>query len=98
MAVTMVMEIPGADESVYNKVLEGIGDGHDAQLRPGQLAHIAAPMDGGWRVVDVWESEEAFGKFAQEHLGAALAGAGIPMDGPPPKFFPVRSYRVREAS
>src|SRR5438309_7731929 len=30
-----------------------------------------------WRVVDVWESEEALDKFFQEKLGQALQEAGL---------------------
>lgn len=55
-------------------------------------------MDGGWRVVDVWESEDAFNKFAKERLGPAMAAAGGPPDGAPPaKFFPVRAFHARQA-
>ena len=98
MAVTMVMEIPGASEEHYNKVLEAIGHGHEGHLEDGQLAHIAAPMEGGWRVVDVWESEDHFNKFARERLGAAIA-ANIPgaANAPPPTFYPVRTFHAREA-
>jgi hypothetical protein len=35
---------------------------------PGLLVHVAGETPNGFRVVDVWESEEAFAKF-----GAALA-------------------------
>jgi quinol monooxygenase YgiN len=34
-------------------------------------------MEGGWRVVDVWESQEALDKFFQEKLGQALQEAGL---------------------
>lgn len=97
MTVTMVMEMPGATQAFYDKVLDNLGIGPEGALIEGQLAHIASPMDGGWRVVDVWESEEAFNKFAKERLGSALAAAGAPSDGPPPKFFPVRIFHAREA-
>lgn len=31
----------------------------------GLLAHIAGQADSGFRVIDVWESEEAFGRFGE---------------------------------
>ncbi len=96
MAVTMVHEMPGANEDMYNKILSNMGMPPEGQLADGQIAHIAAPMDGGWRVVDVWESEEAFSKFAQTRLGPAMAAAGGPADAPPPKFYPVRNYNSRK--
>jgi hypothetical protein len=97
MAVTTVIEIPGGTQDLYDKILDNLGIGHEGALIEGQLAHIASPMDGGWRVVDVWESEEAFNKFANERLGAAMAAAGVPPGGPPPKFFPVRVFHARQA-
>jgi hypothetical protein len=30
------------------------------------LAHLAGPIPDGWLVVDVWESEAAFGRFAEQ--------------------------------
>ncbi len=46
-------------------------------------------MEGGWRVVDVWESQEAINAFFQEKLGPALQEAGIPAA--PPQFWPVHN-------
>jgi hypothetical protein len=97
MAVTMIVEIPGATQDLYDKILDNLGIGREGALIEGQLAHIASPMDGGWRVVDVWESEDAFNKFANERLGAAMAAAGVPAGAPAPKFFPVRVFHAREA-
>src|SRR5579884_2998846 len=30
---------------------------------PGIIFHAGGPMDGGWRVVELWESQAAFDKF-----------------------------------
>jgi hypothetical protein len=46
-------------------------------------------MEGGWRVVDVWESEEAFQTFYRAKLGKALAEVGVPAF--QPKVFPVHN-------
>jgi hypothetical protein len=97
MAVTMVQEMPGATQELYDKILDHLGIGPEGALIEGQLAHIASPMDGGRRVVDVWESEDAFNKFAQERLGPAMAAAGGPSDAPPPKFFQVRTLHAHAA-
>jgi hypothetical protein len=36
----------------------------------GRLVHVAGPMEAGmeagWRIVDVWESQEAFDAFVQQ--------------------------------
>ena len=52
----------------------------------GCLTHMAGPMPGGWRVVDVWESEAAFSRFG-ETLKPILAAQGFPEI--PPKIFPL---------
>jgi heme-degrading monooxygenase HmoA len=41
---------------------------------PGLIAHVSGPTDDGWRVVNVWESEEAFRRFQSERL---LRAAGL---------------------
>jgi hypothetical protein len=30
---------------------------------PGSLVHLAGPMEGGWRIIEVWESEQAASAF-----------------------------------
>ena len=39
----------------------------------GCIAHVVGPIDGGVRMVDVWESEDAYHAFQQQHLYPALA-------------------------
>jgi hypothetical protein len=53
------------------------------------VSHIAGPTtDGGWRVVGVWESEEALGRFRHE-LMPLLEQVGIP--GVAPQVLPVHT-------
>ena len=45
----------------------------------GMVLHVARPTPDGVQVVEVWESEEAYGAWAAAHAGpamAALAAAG----------------------
>ncbi len=53
---------------------------------PGLLYHVEGPIEGGWRVVDVWESQEAVVKFFEETLGQVLQEVGVAV--PPPQFWP----------
>jgi hypothetical protein len=39
--------------------------GLNNQPAPGQIFHVEGASTGGVRVMDVWESEEAFGKFSR---------------------------------
>jgi len=53
----------------------------------GLLVHSAGEVDGGWQIVDVWESEEQMGRFDQERLGPAIEAVSGPMppEGRPPQ-------------
>ena len=40
------------------------------------IAHVVGPIDGGCRMIDVWESKESYRRFQQQHLFPALASGG----------------------
>src|SRR4051812_47146961 len=84
MAIGIVIEIPGGTRAQYDQVMEKLQLGDS--LPPGGLYHVAGPMEGGWRVVDVWESQEAFDAFLHSKLGRAIQEAGVPPF--QPKVFP----------
>ncbi|MFF4223231.1 hypothetical protein ACX9I7_29695 [Streptomyces sp. L500] len=81
MAIVVTFQVEGtAGQKLYDdcitRITNGRGFTSPADLPvPGLLAHIAGPVDGGWRVVDVWESSEALEAFAK-HLGPILAELG----------------------
>ena len=75
MAIVQIFDMPGATADDYDRAFAAI---HRAQARPaGQLGHIAAPTEGGFRVIDVWESRDAFERFEREVL-APLGFGGVP--------------------
>jgi hypothetical protein len=41
----------------------------------GLLVHAAGPTDEGFRIIALWESEEAWHRFLAERLGEGLDGA-----------------------
>ena len=43
---------------------------------PGLIVHAAGPTDEGFRIIEVWESEEAWRRFAAERLIAESRDAG----------------------
>jgi hypothetical protein len=87
MAIGIVIEIPGGTKAQYDAVMQKLQ--LNGRLPTGGLYHVAGPMEGGWRVVDVWESEEAFQRFFQTKLGHAIKEAGVPPFHP--KVFPVHN-------
>jgi hypothetical protein len=90
MSVLMFMEVPGATTAQYDRVNEIMGIHGDDDEPDALLHHVAAADADGLVVVDVWESEEALGKFFDERLGAALAQAGIEPGGKP-RILPVHN-------
>lgn len=94
MAVTFVMEIPGGTAEQYDAVMEKVGlAGPNPPIHEGALFHCAYATESGWRVIDVWESEEAFGRFYAERLGDAIASTDIP-GFQPPLFYQVHNLLV----
>jgi hypothetical protein len=77
MSVLMIMEAPGATPEEYDRTNEIMGIRGDEDAPDGLIQHVAAIDDSGLLIVDVWESEEAIGRFYEERLGAALEQAGI---------------------
>jgi quinol monooxygenase YgiN len=75
MAIALLFEGPGVTQAQYEQVLNQVAPGNRAPA--GLLYHVAGPTDGGWRVVEVWESQEAVDRFFQGQLGQALQQAGI---------------------
>jgi hypothetical protein len=51
----------------------------------GLILHLAGPTDEGFRVIDVWDSEETWQRFRAERLGPAIAALGGPSR-PEPTF------------
>jgi hypothetical protein len=74
MAVVIVNEIDGGTQDFYDKVNPKVMPG--GQLPDGCQIHIAGPVDNGWRVITVWDSDERFQKFRDEKLIPAMREVG----------------------
>ena len=76
MAVGVLMEFPGVTREQYDQLVQDL----DLSRPPeGALIHVCGPTsDGGWRTVDVWESQEAFERFANELLIPRARALGFP--------------------
>jgi heme-degrading monooxygenase HmoA len=91
MSVLMLMEAPGATLEQYERVNEIMGLRGDEDAPDGLVQHLAGSDGNDVVVVDVWESEEALGRFFEERLGAALAEVGIEPAGGKPRILPVHN-------
>jgi len=81
MAVVLVHEGPDVTQERYEQVVRSM-TGKERATSPadwpaeGLLVHAAGQGPNGFRVVDVWESEEAARRFG-EQLAPHLSEAGI---------------------
>jgi hypothetical protein len=66
MAVVIVNEIEGVDQEFYDQVNPKVME--DGDLPEGCQLHIAGPVENGWRVITVWDSEEQFQQFRDDKL------------------------------
>jgi hypothetical protein len=88
MAVAMLIDNPNGSKEVYEQLREQIGLDKPA----GGIFHVAGPSpNGGWRVIEIWESEEAAKRFLAERLGPAAQAVGTPPP-PPPELWSVHNY------
>jgi hypothetical protein len=74
MAIVVLQDFPGGTAQQYDQVTERLNLG--GRSPKGNLFHVAGPVEGGWRVVDVWESPEALNEF-MGMLGPLAQEAGI---------------------
>ena len=87
MAVVVIGEIPGGTAEQDEAMMKELGlEGNPA---PGALMRLAGPIPGGWRIVSIWESEEAFQTFRRDRLLPVLAKRGGPM--PQVQIWPMQS-------
>jgi hypothetical protein len=73
MSVVIVNEMQGGSQDMYDKVNPKVMPG--GKLPDGCELHIAGPVDNGWRVITVWESEDKFNDFRNNSLIPALKEA-----------------------
>jgi hypothetical protein len=97
MAIGVLMEVDGKVAEQYAQVQSRIVEGgrlnrlSDCPVE-GLLFHAAGPTPTGFRVFDVWDSEESFQRF-ERILMPAMREAGLP--NLVPDVFPLHSL-VRE--
>ena len=88
MATVMLMDWPGVTTEQYHRVMSVLG--LDANPPAGAIFHVAGFMGGSLRVLDIWESQQAFERFQRERLTPAVQKAGIHGQ-PKAQFFPVHN-------
>ncbi len=93
MPIVMVHDSPGATQEQYEQVGARLTGGRGLNSlsdwpTEGILSHTAGPTADGWRVIDVWESEEAFQRFG-DVIGPVLQEIDYPGQ---PQIFAVHNF------
>jgi hypothetical protein len=72
MAYVVVEDVAASWEH-YRRFAEALA----GAIPAGLIVHAAGPTDEGFRIVGVWESEEAWRDFLADRLGEGAGGDGI---------------------
>jgi hypothetical protein len=93
MAVGIRLKLEGGTADLIDRLNEAIDP--DGNPPDGLLFHASGPVDGGWGVLDFWESRAHFDTFAAERIGPAMATLGVPGGPPDIHEFPVHEHFPR---
>ncbi len=66
MAVGIRVKFDGGTQEQYDAIHSQMNV--DANPPQGLIFHSAGPIEGGWGVIDFWESRQAFDTFVQSQL------------------------------
>jgi hypothetical protein len=95
MPIIAVFQSPSLTQQKYEETVKRLTSGKKTRMEsradwpvPGLLSHAAGQSANGFRVVDVWESEDAFRKFG-EKLMPILQELGITGE---PDIYPADAF------
>ena len=70
MAVLVTAEVPGQSQQGYDGML-GMLQGPLKQA-PGFILHTAHPVEGGWRIIELWESKSQSNEWYAKNVAPNL--------------------------
>ena len=93
MTIAMLVDNPAGSRELYERILDKLD--HDLPL--GGTLHLAGPApEGGWRVIEIWETPEEARRFLTERFAPALRAAGFEGLPPTPQFWPVLAHEAAQ--
>jgi quinol monooxygenase YgiN len=90
MAIGIRIKFPGVTQEQFDEVNKHVDPASNPPT--GLLFHASGPIDGGWGVIDFWESRDAFEAFFGERVQKAVAASGVEMQGAPD----IKEFAVHE--
>jgi len=89
MAVGIRIKLAGISEQQFDQAHDHANP--DRTAPKGLLFHASGPIDGGWGIIDFWESRADFDAFAPRIVDG-MAAAGVEPQGPPD----IKEFAVHE--
>jgi hypothetical protein len=97
MAICVLADNPKGNAEVYEQVMQRVAQGGELPP-PGAIFQVAGPSEAGWRVISVWDSREAFERFASERLRPAFEEVGVSQDDVTFSVFEAHSFMAGDLS
>jgi hypothetical protein len=91
MAIAVQIDVPGVTLEKYDEAVEIAGFLPGGSLPSGALFHWVAKTDAGIRMVNVWDSREAFDEFAEKQADI-IREIGVDPASAKLQFFEVHNY------
>ncbi|MEX2210963.1 MAG: hypothetical protein WD689_04290 [Gaiellaceae bacterium] len=91
MAVLVIAQVPGGSAEQDEAMMKSLN--LEADPPAGIRVRMAGPTESGWRIVGLWDSQEAFDTFRRERLAPVIEQAGRPE--PEFEFWPIESVIIR---
>jgi hypothetical protein len=95
MAICLILENPNQTQEQAEQVLAHVRSTGPVPPEGGRLM-VAGPANPGWRVISVWNSDEARERFFAERLAPAYSAAGLSLDGVKRTQFDVHALAARD--
>ena len=89
--VAVQLDFKGGTLDQYDEIVEKMGFTPGGAGPPNSHFHWVTATDDGFRVVDVWDNQEQFQKFAEEKIGPTGQEVGLP-NPPEVTFFEVHNH------
>ena len=91
MAIGIRIKLPGVTQEQFDQTHDHANP--DRTPPKGLLFHASGPIDGGWGIIDFWESRAQFDAFLEGRIGPAVEALG---DAGPPNPPEIKEFPVHE--
>jgi hypothetical protein len=90
MTVLVITDVPGGTAEQDKALVEALN--LDAEPPQGARARLGGPTEGGWRIIGLWDSREAFDTYLRDRVLPAMQAAGRSM--PATEFWTIESVAM----